>query len=156
MSVPSGATGQSGFHWHENDAFLELQRLGEEWELRYGFEATATRPRVVVRESRTADYQDAVRQIRQVIAYYFAEPEQAERVRRELLARAGFAPGASQYLPLPDAKYVTAAGGGAAAEAQAATERERREHLLHGEPEPESPPAAPPPAKRPWWKRFVS
>lgn len=166
-------SGASGYAWREGDNFAELARLGAEWEISYGFEATATSARIVVARRTTPDYEDAVRQLRQVIGYYFAEPEHAERVRRELLERAGIDPGPSQYLPVPDNKALTPAGGGAGADDQVIADKERRAHILHGDPglEPDAitPPAedgatgrAPAvqeeakPGKRPWWKRFRS
>lgn len=149
----ASAASRGGFAWREGDAFLELTWHGDRWRIAYGFVATAKASRRVVRESTTADYQDAVRQIRQVIAYYFAEPEHAERVRVELLNRAGIDPGPSEYLPLPDLTRVTASGGGAAGESEAGAERERRERVLRGDPEPATP--APPSIEaRPWWRRF--
>ncbi|MDP9373003.1 MAG: hypothetical protein M3Q65_11250 [Chloroflexota bacterium] len=156
-----GAVGKGGYRWREGDAFAELTRFGDGWQLTYGFEATLDRGRVVAGRQTTPDYEDAVRQIRQVIGYFFAEPEHAERVRRELLQRAGIDPGPSQYLPVPDAKYLTPAGGGAGAADQEAAEQERRVRILGGEPLPE-PDAPTPPGqaqeekKRPWWKRFGS
>ncbi|HET8630816.1 MAG TPA: hypothetical protein VFL91_25640 [Thermomicrobiales bacterium] len=154
MSATGGSAGRSGFVWHENDSFVELDRVGERWQVTYGFDATAKRGRTVVSQALADDYADAVRRIAQVIGYYFAEPEHAERVRRDLLTRAGLDPGPSQYRPLPNAKFVTAAGGGVGAEQEVAAEQERRERILRGEPEPapeqtisESPP------KRPWWRR---
>lgn len=156
----AGPIGRGGFTWREGDAYAELDRLGDEWRIAYGFAATATSGRIVVAERTTPEYEDAVRQLWQVIGYYFAEPEHAERVRRELLARAGRDPGESKYLPVPDAKYLTPAGGGAGGEAQADAERERRERILGGEPGPGADPTTPPDAgteeKRPWWKRFGS
>lgn len=151
----TSAASRGGFAWREGDAFLELTWHGDRWRIAYGFVATAKAPRRVVRESTTADYQDAVRQMRQVIAYYFAEPEHAERVRVELLERAGIDPGPSEYLPLPDVTHVTASGGGAAGASEAGVERERRERVLRGEQEPAAP-APPPSAARPWWRRFGS
>lgn len=153
--VTGSAASRAGFAWREGDAFLELSWHGERWRVVYGFVATAKAPRRVVRESTTADYQDAVRQIRQVIAYYFAEPEHAERVRVELLTRAGIDPGPSEYLPLPDVTQVTASGGGAAGELEADAERARRERVLRGEEEV-VPPAEPPGEARPWWRRLGS
>ena len=155
MSAMTGSTGRGGFTWREGDAFAELARVGDAWQVSYGFEATATSPRRVVGRQSTADYADAVRQLRQVIGYYFAEPEHAERVRRELLQRAGLDPGPSQYFPLPDTKAVTKAGGGAGAAAEVEAENERRARILRGEPEPE-PESAPPTReeKRPWWRRW--
>ena len=165
-------TGASGYAWREGDNFAELARLGAEWEISYGFEATATSGRIIVARRTTPDYEDAVRQLRQVIGYYFAEPEHAERVRRELLERAGIDPGPSQYLPVPDNKALTAAGGGAGADDQVTADNERRTRILRGEPLPEPDAATPPeggatarvpaieetakPGKRPWWKRFRS
>ncbi len=154
-----GVPGKGGYRWREGDAFAELARLGDGWQLTYGFEATAERGRIVAGRQTTPDYEDAVRQIRQVIGYFFAEPEHAERVRRELLERAGLDPGASQYLPVPDAKYLTPAGGGAGATEQEAAEQERRARILGGEPGPEldhitSPDQAEAGKKRPWWRRF--
>lgn len=144
----------SGFFWREGDAFLELSWHGDQWRIAYGFVATSTAPRRVVRTSTTGDYQDAVRQIRQVIAYYFAEPEHAERVRVELLTRAGIDPGPSAYLPLPDVTRVTPAGGGAAGAAEADAEQARRGRVLRGEPEPVAPTAPADGVARPWWRRF--
>ena len=156
MGAMVGSTGRGGFTCREGDAFAELARVGDAWQVTYGFEATATSPRRIVGRQSTADYEDAVRQLRQVIGYYFAEPEHAERVRRELLQRAGLDPGPSQYLPLPDTKAVTKAGGGAGAAAEVEAENERRARILRGEPEPEPEAAAPPvrEEKRPWWRRW--
>ena len=155
MSAVGGAASRGGYTWREEDSFAELTRLGGEWQVTYGFEATATRGRIVVSQRTTPDYEDAVRQVWQVIGYYFAEPEHAERVRRELLERAGLDPGASKYLPLPDNKFVTKAGGGAGAADEARAEVERRARILRGDPEPApaAPPAAGKPARLPWWKR---
>lgn len=150
----ASAAGRGGFAWGEGDAFLELTWHGDGWRIIYGFVATAKAPRRVVRESTTSDYQDAVRQIRQVIAYYFAEPEHAERVRVELLTRAGIDPGPSEYLPLPDVTHVTASGGGAAGESEAGAERERRDRVLRGEADPTAPAPQPSGEARPWWRRF--
>ena len=162
-------TGASGYAWREGGNFAELARLGAEWEVSYGFEATATSARIVVARRTTPDYEDAVRQLRQVIGYYFAEPEHAERVRRELLERAGIDPGPSQYLPVPDNKALTPAGGGAGADEQVTADNERRARILQGGPVPEPDATMPPmegvaigeggagkPGKRPWWKRFRS
>lgn len=162
-------TGASGYAWREGDNFAELARLGAEWEISYGFEATATSGRIVVARRTTPDYEDAVRQLRQVIGYYFAEPEHAERVRRELLERAGLDPGPSQYLPVPDNKALTPAGGGAGADDQVTADNERRTRILRGEPAPEPEVTTLPEeggvtgeggvgksGKRPWWKRFRS
>lgn len=155
MSATGGSAGRSGFVWHENESFVELNRVGDRWEVAYGFDATAKRGRTVVSQALTDDYADAVRRIAQVIGYYFAEPEHAERVRRDLLTRAGLDPGPSQYLPLPNAKFVTAAGGGLGAEQEVAAEQERRERILRGEPESEPEQETPqaPRQKRPWWRR---
>lgn len=154
MTGGANAELRAGFAWRVGDAFVELTWANDRWHIAYGFAATAKSSRRVVRESDTIDYADAVRQIRQVIAYYFAEPEHAERVRVELLTRAGLDPGTSEYLPLPDVTHVTASGGGAAGEAESGGERERRERILRGEPEPVG---SPPPLReqpRAWWRRF--
>ena len=155
--MSSGNT-KGGFSWREGGNFAELARLGDLWEVSYGFEATEKDARRVVRSATTPDYDDAVRQLWQIIGYYFAAPEHAERVRLELLGRAGLDGGESKYLPLPDVKYLTGAGGGAGGEDQADAERERRARILRGDA-PEG--AATPPAtdeqageKRPWWKRI--
>ena len=155
MSATGSSAGRSGFVWHENDSFVELDRIGDRWQVTYGFDATAKRGRTVVSQALADDYADAVRRIAQVIGYYCAEPEHAERVRRDLLTRAGLDPGSSQYRPLPNAKFVTAAGGGVGAEQEVAAEQERRERILRGESEPAPEPAAPesPSSKRPWWRR---
>lgn len=148
--------GSSGrYTWHEGDAFAELVRLGDQWQVTYGFEATPERGRIIHAQRTTPDYEDAVRQMRQVIGYYFAEPEHAERVRRELLAAAGLDPGESRYLPVPDNKYLTPAGGGASATEQVEADRERRARALRGEPEPvaDTPQSDDPPPERSWWKR---
>lgn len=166
MTGVGGAGGKAGYAWREGDNFAELARRGAEWEISYGFEATATSARIVVARRTAPDYEDAVRQLRQVIGYYFAEPEHAERVRRELLTRAGINPGPSQYLPVPDTKALTPAGGGAGADDQVTADNERRARILQGEPGPEHDAITPPeeggaigegdagkPGKRPWWKR---
>ena len=148
-------TGGSGYRWSDEGNFAELTRVGDEWALAYGFEATAQSGQRVVARRTTPEYADAVRQLWQIIGYYFAAPEHAERVRRELLERAGLDPGASKYLPVPDPTYLTAAGGGAGAAAEVAAEVARRARILNGESEPPSPPvAATPDEKRPWWKRI--
>ena len=150
--------GKGGYTSREGDSFAELTRLGGEWQVTYGFEASAERGRIVVARRTTPEYVDAVRQLWQVIGYYFAEPEHAERVRIELLTRAGIDPGASKYLPVPDNTYLTPAGGGAGALDQTGADDERRARILRGEPGP-APDAISPPAgekKRPWWKRFGS
>lgn len=154
--MPAGADtgGSPDYTWREGDAFAELTRQRDGWEVAYGFVATAERGRIVHARQTAADYEDAVRQMRQVIGYYFAEPEHAERVRRELLARAGLDPGPSQYLPVPDNKYLTPAGGGAGAGDEAAADNARRARALTGEPEPIATPAPDNRPKRPWWKRF--
>jgi hypothetical protein len=152
----SGTGTKGGFVWREGESFAELARLGDNWEISYGFEATATSARRVVQRATTPDYADAVRQLWQVIGYYFAEPEHAERVRQELLGRAGLELGESKYLPVPDVKYLTGAGGGAGGEDEATAEAERRARILRGE-SPDAPPAAapaPPEEKRPWWRRL--
>ena len=156
MVTGSGATGKGGFTWREGDNFAELARVGDDWEISYGFEATAKRGRQVVARRTTPDYEDAVRQLWQVIGYYFAEPEHAERIRRDLLARAGLSAAGGRYLPVPDTKFLTGAGGGAGAEDEAVAEAERRARILRGEPEPAPAPspAAQPAEKRPWWRRF--
>lgn len=152
----SGTSTKGGFVWREGGNFAELARLGDRWEVSYGFDATVQDARRVVNRATTDNYADAVRQLWQVIGYYFAEPEYAELVRRELLGREGLDAGDSKYLPVPDLKYLTGAGGGAGAEDEAAVERERRARLLRGEaPEPTpSPPPTPADEKRPWWKRL--
>jgi hypothetical protein len=149
-------TGGSGFRWSEDGNFAELTRVGAEWAVAYGFEATAQSGQRVVARRTTPDYADAVRQLWQIIGYYFAAPEHAERVRRELLERAGLDPGASKYLPVPDPTYLTPAGGGAGAAEEAAAEVTRRARILSGEPDSAPTPAnaTPPGEKRPWWKRF--
>jgi hypothetical protein len=146
----------SGYRWSEDGNFAELTRVGAEWEVAYGFEATAQSGQRVVARSTTSDYADAVRQLWQIVGYYFAAPEHAERARRELLKRAGLDPGASKYLPVPDPTYLTAAGGGAGAADEAAAEVARRARILSGDPESAAAPAAPAPPgeKRPWWKRI--
>lgn len=154
----SGTSTKGGFAWREGGNFAELARVGDRWEVSYGFDATAQDARRVVSSATTETYADAVRQIWQIIGYYFAEPEHAELVRRELLGREGLDAGDSKYLPVPDLKYLTGAGGGAGGEDEAVVERERRARLLRGEA-PDTPPATPPaPAptaeKRPWWKRL--
>ena len=155
--MSSGNT-KGGFSWREGGNFAELARLGDLWEVSYGFEATEKDARRVVRSATTPEYGDAVRQLWQIIGYYFAAPEHAERVRLELLGRAGLDGGESKYLPLPDVKFLTGAGGGAGGEDQAEAERERRARILRGDA-PEgapAPPAAGEPGagKRPWWKRI--
>lgn len=153
----SGTSTRGGFAWREDGNFAELARLGDHWEISYGFEATTQDARRVVSSATTQEYADAVRQLWQIIGYYFAEPEHAERVRRELLGRAGLDTGDSKYLPVPDLKYLTGAGGGAGAEDETAAERERRARILRGEP-PDAPPPPPSPAppaeQRPWWRRI--
>ena len=154
----SGTSTKGGFVWREGGNFAELARVGDRWEVSYGFEATPQDARRVVNRATTDNYADAVRQLWQVIGYYFAEPEHAELVRRELLAREGLDSGDSKYLPVPDLKYLTGAGGGAGAEDETVAERERRARLLRGEA-PAPPLAAPPPPSpaadnRPWWKRL--
>ena len=150
----SGTGTKGGFVWREGDSFAELARLGDSWEISYGFEATATSARRVVQRATTSDYADAVRQLWQIIGYYFAEPEHAERVRQELLGRAGLEAGEGKYLPVPDLKYLTGAGGGAGIETEVEAEAARRARILRGE-SPDVPPApsAPPEEKQPWWKR---
>ncbi len=152
----SGTGTRGGFVWREGESFAELARLGDSWEISYGFEATATSARRVVQRASTNDYADAVRQLWQVIGYYFAEPEHAERVRQDLLGRAGLAAGEGKYLPVPDLKYLTGAGGGAGIETEVEAEAERRARILRGEsPDaPPAPPPAPPEEKQPWWKRI--
>ena len=151
----SSTNTKGGFVWREGGNFAELTRLGDTWEVSYGFDATPQDARRVVSSATTTEYADAVRQLWQIIGYYFAEPEHAERVRRELLNRAGLDGGESKYLPVPDLKYLTGAGGGAGAEDEAAAERERRARILRGEaPEAPPPAAAPAEEKRPWWKRL--
>jgi hypothetical protein len=155
MTGAHGPIGKSGYTWREGDAFAELHRLGDRWEVTYGFEATERSGRIVVAQRTTLEYEDAVRQLWQVIGYYFAEPEHAERVRRDLLERAQLDPGPSKYLPVPDSTYLTPAGGGAGGAEQAGAEDERRARILRGEPAP-APGAATPPdevKKRPWWRR---
>lgn len=152
MTGTSIGGGKSGFAWSEGDNFAELSRVGDSWEISYGFEATATRGRQIVARQSAPEYEDAVRQLWQVIGYYFASPEHAERIRRELLTRAGLDSGASKYLPVPDASFLTEAGGGAGGRDEAVAENERRARILSGEPEPT--PAPPPEEKRPWWKRI--
>lgn len=152
----TGGGGRGGFIWSEDDNFAALNRVGDAWEVSYGFEATAKRGRQTVARQLTPEYEDAVRQLWQVIGYYFAAPEHAERVRRELLAAAGLEVGESRYLPVPDASFLTAAGGGVSGHEAAEGERERRARILSGEPEPAAPPAPPPAEQRPWWKRFKS
>ena len=152
MTGTSGVGGKSGFAWSEGDNFAELTRVGDNWELSYGFEATAKRGRQIVARQATPDYEDAVRQLWQVIGYYFAAPEHAERIRRDLLARAGLDGGGTRYLPVPDASFLTGAGGGAGGRDEATAENERRARILSGEPAPAPPP--PPEEKRPWWKRL--
>ncbi len=151
----TGVGNAGRYTWREGEAIAELIRVGDGWQVTYGFEATANRGRIIHAQRTTPDYEDAVRQMRQVIGYYFAEPEHAERVRRELLAAAGLDPGPSQYLPVPDNKYLTPAGGGAGAAGQAEVDDARRARALRGEPEPAAPPPSPEPSpKRPWWKRL--
>ncbi len=148
--------GRGGFIWSEDDNFAALNRVGDAWEVSYGFEATAKRGRQIVARQITPEYEEAVRQLWQIIGYYFAAPEHAERVRRELLAAAGLATGESRYLPVPDASFLTPAGGGVGGREAAAAESERRTRILSGEPAP-APTATPSPLiaeKRPWWKRF--
>jgi hypothetical protein len=153
MTGTGGTRG--GFTWSEDENFAELARVGEAWEVSYGFEATARRGRQVVARQSTPDYEEAVRQLWQVIGYYFAAPEHAERIRRDLLARAGLEAGDSRYLPVPDASFLTGAGGGAGGREEAVAENERRARILSGEPAPAPPPAQEAePEKRPWWKRF--
>jgi hypothetical protein len=154
MTGTSGVGGKSGFTWSEGDNFAELNRVGDAWEISYGFEATARHGRQVVARQATPDYEDAVRQLWQVIGYYFAAPEHAERIRRDLLAQAGLDSGASRYLPVPDASYLTGAGGGAGGQDEAVAENARRARILSGEPDPAPEPPAPQAGKRPWWKRF--
>jgi hypothetical protein len=151
----SGTGTRGGFVWREGESFAELARVGDSWEISYGFEATATSARRVVQRASTNDYADAVRQLWQVIGYYFAEPEHAERVRQDLLGRAGLAAGEGKYLPVPDLKYLTGAGGGAGIETEVEAEAERRARILRGE-SPDAPPApsVPPEEKQPWWKRL--
>jgi hypothetical protein len=153
MTGTSGVGGKSGFAWSEGDNFAELRRVGDAWEISYGFEATAKHGRQVVARQSTPDYEDAVRQIWQVVGYYFAAPEHAERIRRDLLSQAGLDSGGSRYLPVPDAAYLTGAGGGAGGQDEAVAENARRARILSGEPEPAPEPPAPE-ARRPWWKRF--
>ena len=82
--------------------------------------------------------------------------------RSSAVARAGLASGDSKYLPVPDAKFLTAAGGGAGGEDEAIAEAARRARILRGEPETEGtalPPGDAPghpdrEPKRPWWRRF--
>src|SRR3712207_8339171 len=53
-SVGSGMSGtgtKGGFVWREGESFAELARLGDSWEISYGFEATATSARRVVQRS---------------------------------------------------------------------------------------------------------
>jgi hypothetical protein len=152
----SGTGTRGGFVWREGDSFAELARLGDSWEITYGFEATATSARRVVQRATTSDYADAVRQLWQIIGYYFAAPEHAERVRRELLERAGLETGGDKYIPVPDLKYLTGAGGGAGIESEVEAEAERRARILRGEsPDlPATTPPAPEDEKRPWWKRL--
>jgi hypothetical protein len=152
----TGGVGRGGFTWSEDDNFAALNRVGDAWEVSYGFEATAKRGRQTVARQLTPEYEDAVRQLWQVIGYYFAAPEHAERVRRELLAAAGLDAGESRYLPVPDASFLTPAGGGVSGREEAEGENERRARILSGEPEPTPTPAPPPAEKRPWWKRFTS
>lgn len=153
--MSSGNTARGGFVWREGDGFAELARVGDRWEISYGFEATAQDARRVVQRAAADDYADAVRQLWQVIGYYFAAPEHAERIRRELLDRAGLATGESKYLPVPDLKYLTGAGGGAGADDEAAAEQARRDRILRGDaPAAPSPPPAPPEVPRPWWRRL--
>ncbi len=152
MTGTSGTRG--GFIWTEDGNFAALTRSGDEWEISYGFEATAKQGRRVVAQQATSDYEDAIRQLCQVIGYYFAEPEHAERVRRDLLARADLDAGQSRYLPVPDAAFLTGAGGGVSGQEQAVAEVERRERILRGEDEAPAPSVPAAADKRPWWRRF--
>lgn len=153
MSGTSG--GRGGFTWSEDDNFAALDRVGDAWEVSYGFEANAKRGRQIVARQLTPDYEEAVRQLWQIVGYYFAAPEHAERIRRELLAAAGLDAGGDKYLPVPDATFLTPAGGGVSGREEAVAETERRARILSGEAEPASPPSAEQASeKRPWWKRF--
>ena len=153
--MTGGSGGRGGFNWSEDDNFAALNRVGDAWEVSYGFEATAKRGRQIVARQLTPDYEEAVRQLWQVIGYYFAAPEHAERIRRELLSAAGLDVSGGKYLPVPDASFLTPAGGGVGGREAAAGETERRDRILHGEAEPEpTAPAAQTDEKRPWWKRL--
>lgn len=141
--------------WSEDDNFATLQRVGEVWEVAYGFEATAQRGRQIVARQQTADYAEAVRQLWQIISYFFAAPEHGERLRRQLLTAAGLDSGESKYLPVPDASYLTPAGGGLIGEAAAVAENERRARILSGEAATATPDEPTAPAgKQSWWKRL--
>lgn len=157
MSGTSGG-GRGGFTWSEDDNFAALNRVGDAWEVSYGFEATPKHGRQIVARQVTPTYEEAVRQLWQIIGYYFAAPEHAERVRRELLTAAGLETGESRYLPVPDASFLTPAGGGVGGREEAVAESERRTRILSGEPDPAPPTTSPPTEseKRPWWKRFTS
>lgn len=151
----TGGGGRGGFSWSEDDNFAALNRIGDEWEVSYGFEATAKRGRQIVARRLTPDYEEAVRQLWQVVGYYFAAPEHAERIRRELLSSAGLDVSGGKYLPVPDASFLTTAGGGVGGREAAAGETARRDRILHGEADPEPPaPPAQQEEKRPWWKRL--
>lgn len=151
----SGSGGRGGFNWSEGDNFATLNRVGDDWEVSYGFEATAKRGRQIVARQLTPDYEEAVRQLWQVIGYYFASPEHAERVRRELLSAASIEVSGGKYFPVPDASFLTPAGGGVGGREAAAGEAERRDRILRGEAEPGPPaPTEQQDDKRPWWKRW--
>ncbi len=143
------------FIWSEDDNVAMLRQVGEQWEIAYGFEATAHRGRQFVVRHQVADYAEAVQQLWQVIGYYFAAPEHAERVRVELLRAAGLPLGESKYLPVPNATALTAAGGGVSGAEEAVAETARRARILSGEPAPTRSTLTPPPAEKPpWWKKL--
>ena len=126
--MTGGGGGSGGFNWTEDDNFAALNRVGDEWEVSYGFEATAKRG------SSSRGAADSRRTMRRRYANSgrssattSPHPNTPSAIRRELLSSAGIEASGGKYLPVPDASFLTAAGGGVGGREEAVGETERRD-----------------------------